>query len=148
MLLSREMDAGRSVLNPKTRQMDAEGPPPIPSLPRNLTVAEVVYPMTERQRDALLATLQQLYDESADGASPAQDIKDLLTILKAVPQEGEVYRLGLTKEDSGFMMATLPTGTLRRQLLTIRTEPDKVNGGRRRRKTRKARRKSRKTRKQ
>jgi hypothetical protein len=104
--------------------------------------------MTERQRDALLATLQQLYDESADGASPAQDIKDLLTILKAVPQEGEVYRLGLTKEDSGFMMATLPTGTLRRQLLTIRTEPDKVNGGRRRRKTRKARRKSRKTRKQ
>lgn len=140
------MDAGPSVLNPKTRQMDAEGPPPIPSLPRNLTVAEVVYPMTERQRDALLGTLQEAYNESADGARPNQDILDLRTTIEAVPREGNIYRVGLTKEDSGFMMATLPTGTLRRQLLTIRTEPDKVNGGRRRRKTRRSRKSRRKSR--
>jgi hypothetical protein len=136
--------------------MDTEGRPnpqppagkPIPSLPPPSKVAEVVYPMNKDQRDELLATLQQLYDESADGASPAQDIKDLLTILKAVPQEGEVYRLGLTKEDSGFMMVILMGTSIRDKLVRIRTEPDKVNGGRRRRKTRKARRKSRKTRKQ
>jgi hypothetical protein len=136
--------------------MDTEGRPnpqppagkPIPSLPPPSKVAEVVYPMTEDQREELLATLQRLYNESVDKARPNQDILDLRTTIEAVPREGNIYRVGLTKEDSGFMMATLPTGTLRRQLLTIRTEPDKVNGGRRRRKTRKARRKSRKTRKQ
>ena len=104
--------------------------------------------MTEDQREELLATLQRLYNESVDKARPNQDILDLRTTIEAVPREGNIYRVGLTKEDSGFMMATLPMGTLRRQLLTIRTEPDKVNGGRRRRKTRKSRRKSRKTRKQ
>lgn len=102
--------------------------------------------MTERQRDALLGTLQEAYNESADGARPNQDILDLRTTIEAVPREGNIYRVGLTKEDSGFMMATLPTGTLRRQLLTIRTEPDKVNGGRRRRKTRRSRKSRRKSR--
>ena len=103
--------------------------------------------MTEDQRDELLATLQQFYDESVNRAQPNRDIRDLRTTIEAVPREGNVYRVGLTRDDSGFMMAILRTGTpLRRQLLTIREEPDKLNGGRRRRKTRKARKARRKSR--
>lgn len=135
--------------------MDDEVPPPgvqspagrdIPFIPHS-EVAEVVYRMTPEQRQEVLDVLDQAYRESQDGATPNRDLDDLRTTIRKVQRDGDVYPVGLTREESALMNSFLPSGTpLRGNLRAVRTVPSELNGGRRKRKTRGKKSRRRKTR--